>query len=359
MRPILRVVAFICASVGAACSADLAAPSPDEGETADALADTRKPKKPRDAGTYAPVDAATPVATPVTAPTGNPFAGAKFYVVPNSSPKLAADKWRPTRPQDAAQLDKIAGQPWAAWFGDWSGDVGKAVDTHVTAATAQKALPVLVAYDIPHRDCGNYSAGGAANAAAYRTWISAFANGIKGRSAVVVLEPDGLSLITCLSAADQQERYTLIAEAIETLAAGGKTSVYVDAATWVPAADMANRLTRAHVEKARGFSINVSNFESNAVTIAYGRDLSGRIGQKPFVIDTSRSGLGIAADKQWCNPPGRALGSRPTADTGDPLIDAFFWVKIVGESDGTCNGGPAAGTFWPEYALGLAQRAAY
>jgi len=32
-------------------------------------------------------------------------------------------------------------------------------------------------------------------------------------------------------------------------------------------------------------------------------------------------------------------------------------VKHPGESDGTCNGGPTAGTFWTDYAIGLAQRA--
>jgi endoglucanase len=76
------------------------------------------------------------------------------------------------------------------------------------------------------------------------------------------------------------------------------------------------------------------------------------------VIDTSRNGRGADGDK-WCNPAGRALGSRPTAITGEPLADAFFWVKTPGESDGNCNGGPAAGEWWAENALGLAQRAAY
>ena len=40
-------------------------------------------------------------------------------------------------------------------------------------------------------------------------------------------------------------------------------------------------------------------------------------------------------------------------------IAPFLWIKRPGESDGPCHGGPAAGTWWPEYALGLAQRAAY
>jgi endoglucanase len=77
------------------------------------------------------------------------------------------------------------------------------------------------------------------------------------------------------------------------------------------------------------------------------------------VIDTSRNGRGPAADGDWCNPLGRALGARPTAATGVWRQDASLWVKHPGESDGPCHGGPAAGQWWPDYALGLAQRAAW
>ena len=38
-------------------------------------------------------------------------------------------------------------------------------------------------------------------------------------------------------------------------------------------------------------------------------------------------------------------------------MDAYLWVKTPGESDGTCNGGPRAGQWWPEYALGLSRTA--
>ncbi|XIE81958.1 glycoside hydrolase family 6 protein [Streptomyces sp. SBR177] len=55
--------------------------------------------------------------------------------------------------------------------------------------------------------------------------------------------------------------------------------------------------------------------------------------------------------------PGRALGVPPTDRTGDELVDAYLWIKRPGDSDGTCRGGPAAGTWWPDYALGLARRA--
>lgn len=61
----------------------------------------------------------------------------------------------------------------------------------------------------------------------------------------------------------------------------------------------------------------------------------------------------------WCNPQGRAIGNLPTTQTGHSLADAFVWVKVPGESDGTCNGGPAAGQWWGEYALGLAKRSPF
>ncbi len=91
------------------------------------------------------------------------------------------------------------------------------------------------------------------------------------------------------------------------------------------------------------------------MSIAYGEKISRLTGGKHFVIDTGRNGLGPTPDNQWCNPAGRALGRPPTTRTGHPLVDALLWVKSPGESDGECNGGPAAGHWWPEYALGLAQ----
>ena len=109
-----------------------------------------------------------------------------------------------------------------------------------------------------------------------------------------------------------------------------------------------------------GLSLNVSNFLTTEENVAYGRALSTATGDRHFVIDTSRNGLGPDAAGEWCNPRGRALGLPPATTTGtttDPRFDARLWVKTPGESDGACNGGPAAGTWWPQEALGLAQRA--
>jgi endoglucanase len=302
-----------------------------------------------------PADTTTSTTT-TTAPT-NPILGALFYVNPYSNAKKTADSWRSTRPADATQMDKIATQSQAVWFGGWSGDIYTAVNNATTTITSAGAIPVYVAYNIPQRDCGGFSSGGT-TIDGYKSWITGFANGIGSRKAVVVLEPDALAAMDCLSSTDQQTRIDLIRYAVSALKSKPATFVYLDAGNshWKSASTMADRLTRAAVGVANGFSLNVSNFLYTASTTSYGESISTLIGGKHFLVDTSRNGLGPTSDYQWCNPSGRGLGYRPSTMTSSPLIDAFLWVKAPGESDGTCNGGPTAGAWWADYALGLAQR---
>lgn len=291
----------------------------------------------------------------------NPLSGAAWYVDPASNAKRQADAWRSTRPRDAAQMDKMAaigGQ--AEWFGDWNADIIAAVDRTVTKVTAAGALPVLVAYNIPNRDCDQHSGGGAADAPEYRSWIRGFALGIAGRRALVVVEPDALGHVSqCGTEAQKRERMYLIWDAVQVLKADPTTLVYVDIghSGWLSPEVAADRLRTAGVDTADGFATNVSNFNPTANEASYGQRISSLLGGKHFVVDTSRNGRGPASG--WCNPQGEALGAPPTASTGLAGVDAFLWVKRPGESDGACNGGPNAGTWWADYALGLAQRAAF
>lgn len=287
---------------------------------------------------------------------GNPLSGKRLYVDPNSTAKRQAETIRRSRPQDAALLTKIAEQPVARWLGDWVNDIGREVDNAVSTITRSGAVPVFVAYNIPGRDCGSYSAGGAKGSDAYRRWIRSFAKGLRGRQAIVILEPDALPGMDCLSASGQQDRLSLLKEAVKVLKSQ-RAAVYIDAghAKWKSAETMATRLRAADIASADGFSLNVSNYIDNAANIAFGEKLSRLVGGKHFIIDTSRNGLGTTAD--WCNPRGQALGIIPTTNTGHPLVDAFLWVKQPGESDGTCNGGPRAGSWWNDIAIELSRAA--
>lgn len=288
----------------------------------------------------------------------SPFAGKRLYVDPNSAAKRQAETWKRSRPVDAALIERIANQPVARWMGGWVADIRREVNQAVATITGSGALPVFVAYNIPYRDCGSYSAGGSATAAAYRKWIRDFATGVGGRNAIVILEPDAIAGMDCLATGGRQERLALIREAVATLRAA-RAAVYIDAghSNWHAPEEMARRLKLAGIDRAHGFSLNVSNFASTQANIAYGEKVSRLTGGKHFIIDTSRNGMQTTS-KEWCNPRGRALGVSPTTNTGHPLVDAFLWVKAPGESDGTCGGGPQAGTWWSAYALELSRAAA-
>ena len=344
---------------------------------------------------------------------------------------------------DAAKILRMVATPQAVWFTSGSGSsLTRSVATDVRAAAARHTVPVLVAYDIPYRDCSQYSAGGAANIADYEAWIDAFAAGIGRNQAAVMLEPDSLGIIPwyttingslewCQPAdADRAtaatDRFTMLKYAVKKLKSLPHTSVYLDGthSAWLGVGDIADRLIKAGVAKADGFFLNVSNYETTERQLKFGDWISkcvyygstggaltncasqyypadpndfstwglsdawydANVGPVSphrlahFVVDTSRNGQGpwtppagnAWPDPQtWCNPPDRGLGIRPTTATGDPLADAFLWVKTPGQSDGQCDRGtgtgvdpargntadPAAGAWFPQQALELVKDA--
>jgi endoglucanase len=279
----------------------------------------------------------------------NPLAGASFWG-PNAAALNQAAAWASNDPADAAKMNRLGHTPTAQWFGDWDADVRGDVAAATSAAAAAGQVPVLVAYDIPNRDCGSFSGGGAAGESAYDAWISAFAAGLGSGRAVVVVEPDALAQLC----GDTAARYRMLNHAVDALAADPNALVYLDAghAHWVDATTMAGRLQQAGVASARGFALNVSNFVPTAATQAYGETLSATLNGAHYVVDTSRNGA-PAAPPGWCNPAGAKVGSAPTAGTGAAHADAYLWVKIPGASDGACGGGPSAGSWWASYALAL------
>jgi len=354
----------------------------------------------------------------------------------------------------AADISAMIRTPQAVWLtGDSPAEVQREVRQITHRAAGKRELPVLVAYNLPFRDCAQYSAGGATNVAEYEAWIDAVAAGIGDRDAVVLLEPDGLGIIPWYSpntgsglewcrpaeadpATAASDRFAMLNHAVDSLGANPGTRVYLDGthSAWLGVGDVADRLNRAGVQRADGFFLNVSNYQTTATSLKYGDWISqclwfgtnaaeggwrqghfeycasqyypstgyadttatdqwyvdnvtnaanppsGPADLTHFVVDTSRNGqgpwtppAGVYPDPQdWCNPPGRGLGARPTTATGDPLADAFLWVKVPGESDGQCsrgltgNGGvdpgwgivdPAAGAWFLQQALELVRLA--
>lgn len=299
----------------------------------------------------APPTPATPSAVPPLTASGGSLAGHTFYG-PNEKAVRAAESLQSSRPDDAKTISDIALVPTAMWLGAWAPDATAVVRQRVADARAAGGIPVFVVYNVPDLDCGGLSAvNGGQTAAGYEPWIKSVAAGIGSDEAVVVVEPDTLAQVC----GDPEARFALLRTAVSVLEANPGTHTYLDAGNsgWIDAATMAERLRSAGVDEADGFSLNVANFHTTASNVAYGTAVSAALGGAHFVIDTGRNGNGFG--DTWCNPAGRALGQRPTTQTGNPLVDAFLWVKPPGDSDGTCNGGPTAGVFWVDYALGLAR----
>jgi endoglucanase len=285
-----------------------------------------------------------------------------FWVNPDSKAAQAvADLEKDGKGDEADTVRKIAEQPSGEWMLPENAESQARGYTEAAQKADRDAL--LVLYNIPHRDCGQYSGGGAADGDAYRAWIDQVAAGIADRHATVILEPDAVQHMVdnCTPEEFHEERYDLLKGAVDKLKSLKNTTVYLDAgnAGWGKPDAIYQPLQRSGIDRADGFSVNVSNFYTTDESVRYGKELSAKVGGKPFVIDTSRNGngpyTGGAADERWCNPPGRALGETPTTKTGDPLVKAYLWVKRPGESDGTCKGGPGAGTWWQKYALELAR----
>lgn len=262
--------------------------------------------------------------------------------------------------QHAAQF--LSEQPTAIWLTPESDPVD-AVGTRVAhlarEARQQSARVAVVVYGLPERDCGGQSAGGL-DEDSYVEWTRAIGDALRDArdvSPIVILEPDSLALAP--ECGNVAERIGQLGKAVDALASDG-TWIYVDGghSGWLPAdemADLIEQVERASDSGIRGFATNVSNFMPTGDEVAYAHDVAGELGGMHAIVDTSRNGAG--SNGEWCNPPGRLVGD-PGGTIGDDIVDTNLWIKPPGESDGECNGGPAAGRWWPRAAVELTREVA-
>lgn len=225
--------------------------------------------------------------------------GTRFYVPPPAPGAFTQELalLKSGQIQNARLLAEMTATPQAVWFtGGTPAAVEQQVRETMFRAQVQRAVPVLVAYNIPGRDCSQYSAGGALNEAAYEAWIQAFAQGIGNGKAVVILEPDALGLLpstcnlpTSVYPFTDAQRLQELNDAVSVLEADPNVSVYLDGthSAWLSVGSISHRLLEAGVQRAQGFFLNVSNFQPTPELIDYGTWISDCIAmvtdpQNPF-----------------------------------------------------------------------------
>jgi endoglucanase len=248
---------------------------------------------------------------------------------------------------------KIFEYPQSFWFGDNPKKPKKKMTESIQRLLkrAEPQLPILVIYNIPNRDVGQYSKGGAKTRESYIDFIHRFAKGIGNNSPIIIYEPDALPHSTLLSGEDREWRLELMKESLEILTQECNGIIYIDVghSNWLSPEVVNELLDRVSNPKVKGYSVNSCNYRETKECLKWGRKICKLRPNDYFVIDTSRNGNG-PINNEWCNPHGRALGKPPTTDTDYEKCDAYLWIKIPGESDGKCNGGPKAGKFWGERA---------
>ena len=246
--------------------------------------------------------------------------------------------------------------PVSFWYGERNGKEMEKIDYSIQRLLHRTApqLPVLVVYNMPNRDIGQYSKGGAKTKDSYLNFLKSFAEGIGNNKPILIYEPDGLVHTAEMSTQDASFRISLMKEGLKILTDNCDALIYVDIghSNWLSPEEANKLLNKVTNEKVRGFAVNVSNYRTTEESMTWSLKLCEHRPNDYFVIDTSRNGNGPHGN-EWCNPPGRALGTPPTCNTGEKQCDAFLWIKIPGESDGKLNKGARAGRFWGELSVEL------
>lgn len=249
-----------------------------------------------------------------------------------------------------------ASVPHSFWSGiDWD-PTCTALASYVSNAVAAGQVPQCLAYSIPARDLGQFSAGGAANQTAYENWVTAFANAIGTAKAIVAYEPDSLTQADGLGTDQRAGRIAMMTYGIQKIKQICPNAyVYVDIghSAWKSVDQAAALLQEVKIENANGFAINVSNYRPDSEAITYGQAICAKLNLPNinFVYDSGRNGNATDIPGGFANIPRRRFGKYPQfGGTGVTRCDGWIWWKAPGESDGNAgDGAPAAGTFWPTY----------
>ncbi len=317
----------------------------------------------------------------------------------NLQPLIDKVKTIPT----AVWLDRIATIQGTPEQMGVEGHLNEALSQQAKSASPSKPMLItFVIYDLPDRDCAAFASNGELSSKSdglsryKQEYIDAITKIMTKNQAynklriVTIVEPDSIpNLITNLGVYEKCRQAESVYKegfkyAISKLAQVNSVYMYLDIAHsgWLgwehtqKAAQLYRDLlsTGGLLDKIRGFATNVANYSSlnepfdPYVDVNKNRDLIEKFYEwnkvidetrfvaqlreafpdKGFIIDTSRNGWKARGEAlpldprthrgNWCNVDRAGLGERPKANPA-PAIDAYFYIKPPGESDGTSDSG--------------------
>ncbi len=313
---------------------------------------------------------------------------------------LSAAVTRVASQPSAFWLDRIAAIDGSASSLGLAGHLDEALKQQASAGAGTPMLMAMIVYDLPDRDCAAFASNGELHTSAnglsrYKSeYIDRIVQVIRSKPSyqqlriVAVVEPDSLPNIVTntglyASCAAAEATYRAgVAYAVQQLATLSNVYLYLDIAhsAWLGwehpdrAATVYNEVLTAAggANLVRGFATNVANYSAlqepfnpyndqntfmNLIVnfyewnrmideATYVNAMRSRFPNHHFIIDTGRNGwraraAGVPIEVRthrgnWCNVTGAGIGERPRAD---PMagVDAYYWLKPPGESDGTSD----------------------
>jgi cellulose 1,4-beta-cellobiosidase len=322
---------------------------------------------------------------------GNPFSDVEFFINPYYTAEVDAAIAQMSDSSLIAKAEKMKTYSNAIWL-DTIKNMNEWLEKNLKGALAQqsgskKVLTVFVVYDLPGRDCHALASNGEllANDGDLARYKSEYIDVIEGhlktyksQPVVLIVEPDSLAnLVTNLEstpACADSEKYYLDGHAylIQKFGILPHVAMYLDIghAFWLGWDDNREKAGKVYSKvissgapgKVRGFTDNVANYtpwedptlsrgpetewnpcpDEKRYLEAMHKDFkSAGIESVYFVCDTSRNGKKVDRKHpgEWCNQTGVGVGARPQASpvSGMDYLDAFYWIKPLGESDGTSD----------------------
>jgi len=318
----------------------------------------------------------------------------------SGSPGLAHDVQLLEKIGDEEETQNLSLYSGGGGPGAVFGQVQKLLCHNLTADHTPHTVPVFTTFFVYPKGkfCPSLSAI-LANGPTFRRQIDELATGTGRHPVVYLLEIDSVGTSTCLSRRARRAWETDLRYEIVKMSALPHTVVYVEAgssdeasAAYVVKMLDAICVVRIHRQlvnvcaQMRGFFTNDTHFNWSINEIKWANQVSAglqklifkQIKQQYtpyFVVNTSQNGRGpklnphprTQGSEDLCNPPGRGLGRKPTADTAPtfdghtffPRLDAFLWTGVPGRSHGsTCHPGDAPpGVWFARFALELAANA--
>ena len=323
---------------------------------------------------------------------GNPFKGHKFFINPYYTAEVDAAIAQMSDSSLIQKAEKMKEYSNAIWLDNME-NMHSWLERNLKAAlaeqnqTGQTVLTVFVVYDLPGRDCHALASNGEllANDADYERYKSEYIDIIAGHLAtyksqpvVLIIEPDSLAnMVTNIEstpACAKSEKYYMDGHAylIKKLGQFPHVAMYLDIghAFWLGWDDNRQKAGKVYSKviqsgspgKVRGFASNVANYtpwedpelsrgpetewnscpdEKRYIEAMHKDFKAAGIESVYFIDDSSRNG--VKNDRfhpgEWCNQMGSGVGARPEANPvpGMDYLDAFYWVKPYGESDGTSD----------------------